>query len=322
MANIFSRTTKPVKGLLPVELLAACYLVLTLVLMIILRDDLVCGREMLLLRVRVAAVTLVMWALYRLYPCTALILARVLVQVLFLADWYPDTYEFNRCFVNLDHVVCGWEQWLFGCQPALLLSTWLPFKAVSELLDLGYAAYYPIIVFTLLFYFCYRRKMFQRAAFVIMGAFFVLYAVFIFFPVAGPTFYFRAVGTDVIEQGVFPAIGHYFSWHNDLAADCLPTPGWQHGLMWKAVEVAKWAGERPTAAFPSSHIGVTAVCMLLLWRTGNRRVFWTVLPLAVLMFFATVYIQAHYAVDALAGLIAGALLYFLLYVLYGVLFKK
>ncbi len=313
MASIFSRSSKPVKGLLPVEAVVAGYLVLTLAVMFFLRNELANGQEMLLLRARVAVVTVVMWALYRLYPCAALVLARVLVQVLFLADWYPDTYEFNRCFVNFDHVVCGWEQRLFGCQPSLLLSTWLPYKAVSELLDLGYASYYPIIVFTILFYFCCRRKLFQRAAFVVMGSFLLLYVVFIFFPVAGPTFYFRAVGVDVIEQGVFPSIGHYFSSHNDLAADCLPTPGWQQGLMWKAVETAKWAGERPTAAFPSSHIGVTTVCMLLLWRSGNRRVFWTVFPLSALMFFATVYIQAHYAVDAIAGLAAGFALYFLLW---------
>ena len=81
--------------------------------------------------------------------------------------------------------------------------------------------------------------------------------------------------------------------------------------MWKAVEIAKWAGERPTAAFPSSHVGVTTVCMFLLFRSGNRKVFLWILPLAVLMFFATVYIQAHYAIDAIAGLVSGTLLFYI-----------
>jgi membrane-associated phospholipid phosphatase len=34
------------------------------------------------------------------------------------------------------------------------------------------------------------------------------------------------------------------------------------------------------------------------------------------MFFATFYIQAHYAIDAIAGLFVGAFMYFLLKVIY------
>jgi PAP2 superfamily domain protein len=49
--------------------------------------------------------------------------------------------------------------------------------------------------------------------------------------------------------------------------------------------------------------------MLLAWRTGNRRLFYILLPFFVLMFFSTVYIMAHYAIDAIAGLITGVLLY-------------
>ncbi len=311
--EIFRRDRKPVKGLVPLEAMVLVYLVFTLVVMFFLRRQLYNPEAMLLFRLRVVVVMAVMWGLYRLVPCAAIMFVRVAVQVSFLADWYPDTYEFNRCFLNLDHVFCGLEQSIFGCQPSLLLSEIMPWKVVSELLDMGYASYYPIIFFTILFYFLYRRQQFQRAVFVIMSAFMLLYVVFIFLPVAGPTFYFRAVGTDLIEQGVFPSLGSYFSEHNDLSIDCLPTPGWQDGIMWKLVELAKWAGERPTAAFPSSHIGITAVCLLLLWQTGNKKVFCYVLPFAVLMFFATVYIQAHYAVDAIAGLAGGIMLYCILW---------
>ncbi len=304
---------KPVKGLLPVEIAVLCYLLFTLVVMFFLREDLRNPEDMLLFRMRVVIVMAVMWGLYRLVPCPAVMFFRVAAQILFLADWYPDTYEFNSCFPNLDHVFCAAEQTLFGCQPSLVLPRIMPWKVLSELLDMGYASYYPIIGFTVIFYFLCRRVQFQRAVFVIMSSFLLLYVVFIFLPVTGPTFYFRAVGVDVIEQGVYPSIGTYFAGHSDLAVDCLPTPGWQDGLMWKLVEIAKWAGERPTAAFPSSHIGVTAVCLLLLWRSGNRRAFFWVLPFSVLMFFATVYIQAHYGIDALAGLLAGILLYVVLW---------
>jgi membrane-associated phospholipid phosphatase len=36
------------------------------------------------------------------------------------------------------------------------------------------------------------------------------------------------------------------------------------------------------------------------------------LPLYVLLCFATVYIQAHYAIDAIAGLLTGVVFYFAL----------
>ena len=75
------------------------------------------------------------------------------------------------------------------------------------------------------------------------------------------------------------------------------------------MEDAKAAGERPTAAFPSSHVGISTVIMLLIWHTKNRRLLYCMLPFYVLLCFATVYIQAHYAVDALAGLVSGAAFY-------------
>ena len=78
------------------------------------------------------------------------------------------------------------------------------------------------------------------------------------------------------------------------------------------VEHAHEAGERPTAAFPSSHVGISTIIMLLAWHTGNRRLVLCLLPFFVLMCFSTVYIMAHYAIDAFAGLASGALLYFVL----------
>lgn len=94
--------------------------------------------------------------------------------------------------------------------------------------------------------------------------------------------------------------------------DCLPTPGYTDGIFYQMVESAKAAGERPTAAFPSSHVGISTILMMLAWRTGNRRMFYVLLPFYVLLFFSTVYIQAHYAIDAIAGLISGILLYAIL----------
>jgi membrane-associated phospholipid phosphatase len=61
---------------------------------------------------------------------------------------------------------------------------------------------------------------------------------------------------------------------------------------------------------------VTTVLLWQAWATKNRRFFWCLLPFGVLMFFGTFYILAHYAIDAIAGVLVGTLFYFLLSFLY------
>jgi len=48
-------------------------------------------------------------------------------------------------------------------------------------------------------------------------------------------------------------------------------------------------------------------------RTHSRRLVLTMLPFYVLMCLATVYIYAHYAIDAIAGLVTGAVFYYAFY---------
>ena len=308
MKELFRLEEKPFKGLFALEWVMLAYLTFTLALIFFSQTRLVNPDAMVGMRVRVLFTTAALYVVYRLVPCRLTRLFRVGLQVWLLGDWYPDTYEFNRILPNLDHVFAQWEQAVFGFQPALLFSEKMPYAVFSELLDIGYVSYYPLIALTLLFYFFRRYDEFLRASFIVLSSFFIYYVVFLFLPVAGPTFYYLAVGMEQITEGVFPSVGDYFNTHQA----CLPTPGYVDGFCYYLVEVAKEAGERPTAAFPSSHVGVTTVLMWLAWHTRCRRLFYIMLPFAVLMFFATFYIQAHYAIDAVAGLVTGTLLYFVL----------
>ena len=137
--------------------------------------------------------------------------------------------------------------------------------------------------------------------------------IFIFLPVTGPQFYYLAAGLENIAQGIFPNVHDYFATHQEA----LHMPGYSDGFFYHMVENAHAAGERPTAAFPSSHVGITTILMLLAWRSGNRYLFFGMLPLFILMCFATVYIQAHYAIDVLAGWVSGIAFYVVLHFLYG-----
>ena len=93
-------------------------------------------------------------------------------------------------------------------------------------------------------------------------------------------------------------------------------PGWKDGFFYDLVIKAHEAGERPTAAFPSSHVGITTVLLLLAWSSGSRRLFFVVLPLFVLMCLATFYIQAHYVIDVFGGLVSGVVFYYALRTIY------
>ncbi len=309
---------KPEKGLFLFEWATMAYMLFTLVLILFAYTKMHNPESMIWLRIQVVIITLALWFVYRLLPCRLMIFARVVFQMSMLGTWYPETYEFNRLLPNLDHLFATWEQQLFGCQPALLFSQQWDSPVVSELLTLGYVSYYPMMLFVPLFFFIWRYEQFARSIFIIMTSFFLFYVIFIFLPVAGPQFYYLAVGTDQIAQGVFPDVGNYFETHSEN----LPIPGWKDGWMYQLLVMAHEAGERPTAAFPSSHVGILVVFLWLAWSSKNHRFLWSLVPFGILMFFATFYIQAHYAIDAIAGLFAGTILYFLSLGLYQLLYRK
>jgi len=76
-------------------------------------------------------------------------------------------------------------------------------------------------------------------------------------------------------------------------------------------------GERPTAAFPSSHVGMSTILMIMAWR-GSRKLFWCLMPFYLLLCAATVYIQAHYVIDVIVGFVSA----FGVYVLATRVFKR
>ena len=308
MALDWFKRVEDSKGLFAVESISLIYNAITTLLIVCLYSQMDHPDRMLLERVGIVAITFALIWGYRKYPCRLSAFVRMVVQMSFLAYWYPDTFEFNRLFPNLDHVFCRAEQSVFGFQPALTFASPFSWAPISELMSMGYAAYYPMIGLEAFYYFFARYKEFERASFVLLASFFIYYIVFIFVPVAGPTFYFKAVGLEHIANGFFPAVGTYFNTHQE----CLPTPGYVDGFFYDLVEQAKAAGERPTAAFPSSHVGVSTVCMWLAYHSGNRRLLLFLAPFYFFLCLATVYIQAHYAIDAIAGLITGTALYFAL----------
>ena len=136
--DLFKIEKKPKKGLMALEWVMFGYLLLTLLVILFCYTKVQNPNAMIWGRVHIAVTTLIMWAVYRMVPCRMTRLLRVVVQMSLLSWWYPDTYEINRMLPNLDHVFAGWEQQLFGCQPALLFAEKCSNMVFSELMCLGY----------------------------------------------------------------------------------------------------------------------------------------------------------------------------------------
>lgn len=241
--------------------------------------------------------------IYKAAPNRYTLFLRYLFPLSLLGYWYPDTYEFCQLFPNLDYIFAEADGTLFGCQPSLTFSQWLPQKVWSELFHMGYFAYYPLIFLTVLTPLATHHGGFERTAFIVLTSFFLYYLIYLFLPVAGPQYYFHAVGNDMIQAGHYPQVGDYFRYHTELA----PSPG-PPGFFRELVESTQATGERPTAAFPSSHVGMSTVLLILLWQ--NRRwLFALAFPFYFFLCCATVYIQAHYLIDVFGGLVTAGLFY-------------
>ena len=205
-----------------------------------------------------------------------------------LSDWYPLLFlPFLYWELPIlgaavwgghyfDLPVQGWEQAIFGGQPAVTLAERWPSLLVSEPLHFFYLSYYPILyVFPVLVYLRRGRDAFYDTLFAMMLGFAVHYLVFIAFPVKGPYFLF-------------------------------PPPGEPQaaGPMYQAVQWVLATGASAGTAFPSSHVALSTV------QTGNAlrhfRPAAPVLAVCVVGIMAgAVYGGVHYAIDVVVGLVTG-----------------
>lgn len=181
---------------------------------------------------------------------------------------------------GFDALVRAWDLWLFGGHPHLYLDQVAAGWAWRELFHFLYLAYYLLLIGSFLGVWQKKPQVFPRFAFVVTGVFASFVAIFIAFPVAGPL---SSPEASLPRGGFFPEIvAHLYA---PLSADGIHA-----------------------GAFPSSHVGMSVAIVLLL---APRR-WWSRCALGLLVLgiaLSTVYGRFHYAIDAVAGLLAGGVLY-------------
>ena len=292
------------RRLFPVEMVTLSYAALTLLMILIFWGRMSNPLWLVSQRLLVAGAVVCVYAFNKMRPCAVTRFLRHLLPLCLLGFWYPDTYEFSRLWPNLDHVFAQTDLTLFNFQPALTFAWEFPQPFVRELMNLGYFSYYPMIAVGAFLPLVKGRKLFEKSVFIIIASFFLFYIIYLFLPVAGPQFYFPAIGVDNALQGNFLPVGDYFTHHAEL-----PPSVARDGFFGSLVSFIQ-QGERPTAAFPSSHVGVATILMIQFVR-HHRRAAIIFAPFYLLLCVSTVYIRAHYLIDVFGGLACGVIFYVL-----------
>lgn len=209
----------------------------------------------------------------------------------FLAEWYvPFVVSALYAAIGLlngspmvvdtsfDHIVQHWEFLVFGQQVAYSWGRVMPSIALSWFFGLCYLAFYFIVIVgPAVLWGVGRRAASRQTIYAIVLSFFACYLVFLLFPVGGPPY--------------------FWTWPTGPGNDAWPVLVARH-----IIEGQDSFG----TAFPSSHVAAALTAAYFAYR-GWRPLGVILLVPALGIIAAVVYLQIHYGVDALAGILVAVL---------------
>ena len=201
---------------------------------------------------------------------------------------YKETAMLNTLiFPKIDEFLSNLDQNIFKFQPSIEFSKHFNSLFFSELFYFGYFCYYllPLVVLGILYKFLPQKI--EEFGFILISSFLLYYFIFIIIPAEGPQFYFTFPDNYIEAQGIFG----------------------------NAIKLIQKNGEAPTAAFPSSHVGISWIVIFWLYQNFRKSVKYF-LPFVILLMFSTVYIKAHYFVDVVAGFLTAPIVFFLTFKFY------
>ena len=207
---------------------------------------------------------------------------------------YKETAMLNTLiFPKIDEFLSNLDQNIFKFQPSIEFSKHFNSLFFSELFYFGYFCYYllPLVVLGILYKFLPQKI--EEFGFILISSFLLYYFIFIIIPAEGPQFYFTFPDNYIEAQGIFG----------------------------NAIKLIQKNGEASTAAFPSSHVGISWIVIFWLYQNLRKSMKYF-LPFVILLMFSTVYIKAHYFVDVVAGFLTAPIVFFLTFKFYKFLNHK
>jgi membrane-associated phospholipid phosphatase len=209
--------------------------------------------------------------------------------LLFLRRFYPQAFcaaFFTESILLSSRAMDGFshdaffaaaDQALFGFQPSVEFSRALGMHSwVNEIMFGAYFVYFALLTVTpwIAWLKGYKGEA-ARQIYVFTTVFILVDIFYVFFRVQGPKYWFpelNAAWYDHFEGGFFVVFFQRLFANTTLSG----------------------------AAFPSTHVMLTFLTLSFARRL-DRRLFAAYLPISILIILSTVYIYAHYAVDAAGG---------------------
>lgn len=172
------------------------------------------------------------------------------------------------------------ESALFAVPPVL----WMHARAtphIRELLEFGYAAFYPLYPTVGGIFWFMRKRPSYRGAFrrltdALSIGYLLCYATYLLFPTQSPANALARTSLNPEPQGLFSSVVSFIQRHGGV-----------HGN-----------------AFPSAHIMLAFVVLIFAYRHLPRAAPWLLIPV-LLMCAGAVYDGYHYATDVIAGALLG-----------------
>lgn len=269
----------------PAEWALMTYLLLTGILIILFQSQLPEAGFQLVFRITIILlITFLSWIENKGLYQNTIEFIRYFLPLLALIYLYKETDLLNNFIFkeNLDPILIRMEEYVFGCQPSLEFAEHLSSNAFAEIMYFGYFSYYLMLIGVPLYMFLKKDHIVaSKVMFMIICSFLMYYLIFIIFPAGGPQFYFTN----------WPALPE----------------GYLFGPLMRFIQ--SW-GEAPTAAFPSSHVSICLMLIILCFSFAGTLVKF-VLPVGFLLVLSTVYIRAHYVLDIVAALLVTPLIFLL-----------
>jgi membrane-associated phospholipid phosphatase len=210
------------------------------------------------------------------YPSRLILFIRNLYPLILLSFFYAETgYMKNIVISNdLDVYFSGIDQAIWGFQPSLQFSKAMSQGWFNEVMNISYFSYYLITAVICVVLYVNKKELSYKPIFMVVFSFYMYYIVFDVLPVTGPQYYFDTMTKE-------------------------PTPPYFFG---KIMRYLLLEYEKPTGAFPSSHVGLALILSYVAFK-NQKNMFYASLPFVIGICFATVYLKAHYAIDVLGALV-------------------
>lgn len=205
--------------------------------------------------------------------------------------FYTETTSYNKLFFsNIDPFLESIELSIFHFNPSIEFSKFFNHPLFSEIMYFAYFSFYLSILLFAIYQFKYNYDGFKKNMFYLSASLFIYYLIFALIPSQGPQFFYSGAMAQVPDGYIFQ----------------------------KAMKLIHAYVEKPTGAFPSSHVGISIIILIISYKK-TKNFFYFSLPIVFLLILATVYIKAHYAIDVLGGLLSAPLILFTSKKLYKIL---